>query len=665
LDKDDQDPQFTNRSKKKVKNVVLKFIGGTHPQDPGQTDTEQIIEETPPPSPEPAPALEQENGFLPSILEDEVTPVDSVDEGDHETHFVVSDAKAGEMRDKPLGEILLQVSNLKRNQLEEGLKALEERGGRLGDILIKLGHVTESQVLYSLSLQMGLPFLRDIEIEDVDPEICSALPIHFAKKHGILPIKHDGDGVLVATSNPLDVYPLDDVRILLNQEVKPVVTPPGAIIDAINRAYDRDANAAQQIIEDFDEDSLDIISSALEEPADLLDASDEAPVIRLVNSTLFQAVKQRASDIHIEPFEKELAVRYRIDGILYNVLTPPKRIQPSITSRVKIMAGLNIAEKRLPQDGRIRVTIAGKNIDIRVSVIPTAHGERIVMRLLDKTSILLKLEDIGFSADKLKRFNRLIYSPHGIILLTGPTGSGKTTTLYGALTRINSPDKNIITVEDPIEYQIRGIGQIQVNPKINLTFANGLRSILRQDPDVIMVGEVRDLETGEIAIQASLTGHLVFSTLHTNDSAGAITRLIDMGIEPFLASSSVIAIMAQRLVRIVCPDCRQKYSPGEEELREIGMDSALAGERPLYRAIGCQNCLGTGYRGRTGIFELLVVDDDIRTLILKNFDANTIKKTATEKGMLTLRQDGAKKVLQGITTIEEVLRVTQEDVVSQ
>jgi general secretion pathway protein E len=665
LDKDDQDPQFTNRSKKKVKNVVLKFIGGTHPQDPEQTDTEQIIEETPPPSPEPAPALEQENGFLPSILEDEVTPVDSVDEGDHETHFVVSDAKAGEMRDKPLGEILLQVSNLQRNQLEDGLKALEERGGRLGDILIKLGHVTESQVLYSLSLQMGLPFLRDIEIEDVDPEICSALPIHFAKKHGILPIKHDGDGVLVATSNPLDVYPLDDVRILLNQEVKPVVTPPGAIIDAINRAYDRDANAAQQIIEDFDEDSLDIISSALEEPADLLDASDEAPVIRLVNSTLFQAVKQRASDIHIEPFEKELAVRYRIDGILYNVLTPPKRIQPSITSRVKIMAGLNIAEKRLPQDGRIRVTIAGKNIDIRVSVIPTAHGERIVMRLLDKTSILLKLEDIGFSADKLKRFNRLIYSPHGIILLTGPTGSGKTTTLYGALTRINSPDKNIITVEDPIEYQIRGIGQIQVNPKINLTFANGLRSILRQDPDVIMVGEVRDLETGEIAIQASLTGHLVFSTLHTNDSAGAITRLIDMGIEPFLASSSVIAIMAQRLVRIVCPDCRQKYSPGEEELREIGMDSALAGGRPLYRAIGCENCLGTGYRGRTGIFELLVVDDDIRTLILKNFDANTIKKTATEKGMLTLRQDGAKKVLRGITTIEEVLRVTQEDVVSQ
>jgi general secretion pathway protein E len=499
----------------------------------------------------------------------------------------------------------------------------------------------------------------------VDSELCSVLPIQFAKKHGILPIKRDEGGVLVATSNPLDLYPLDDVRILLNQEVKPVIMPSATIIDSINQVYDRNANTAQQIIEDFSESSLNIITSALEEPTDLLDASDEAPVIRLVNSILFQAVKQRASDVHIEPFERDLIVRYRVDGILYNVLTPPKRIQPSITSRVKIMAGLNIAEKRLPQDGRIRVTIAGKNIDIRVSVIPTAHGERIVMRLLDKTSILLKLEDIGFSSDKLKVFNRLIRKPYGIILLTGPTGSGKTTTLYGALTVINSPDKNIITVEDPIEYQIKGVGQIQVNPKIDLTFANGLRSILRQDPDVIMVGEVRDQETAEIAIQASLTGHLVFSTLHTNDSAGAVTRLIDMGIEPFLASSSLIAIMAQRLVRILCPECRQKYSPSEEELREIGIDSKVVGKKSLYRTIGCEHCIGTGYRGRTGIFELMVLDDDIRSLILKNYDANTIKKAATSKGMLSLRQDGAHKVLKGITTIEEVVRVTQEDVAAQ
>jgi general secretion pathway protein E len=656
-------PGFNKGSKKRIKKLIERWIEDA-PHNAPRPAEEGGIEETAPLNPEFALETEDEMESPPSSSEEKYTPLQKTDDGG-ETWSMLSKAEAQELRDKPLGEILLKISALEQEQLEEGLSIQEEKGGRLGDILVKLGYARESQVLYALSLQMGIPFLKDVAVEDVEPELCSALPIHFAKKHGILPIKHDVDGILVATSNPLDIYPLDDVRILLNQEIKPVVMPPRAIIDSINQVYDRDSNTAQQIIEDFDENSLDIITSALEEPTDLLDASDEAPVIRLVNSTLFQAVKQRASDIHIEPFERDLVVRYRVDGILYNVLNPPKQIQPSITSRVKIMAGLNIAEKRLPQDGRIRVTIAGKDIDIRVSVIPTAHGERIVMRLLDKTSVLLKLEDIGFSADKLKIFNKLIHGPHGIILLTGPTGSGKTTTLYAALTRINSPDKNIITVEDPIEYQIKGVGQIQVNPKINLTFANGLRSILRQDPDVIMVGEVRDLDTAEIAIQASLTGHLVFSTLHTNDSAGAITRLIDMGIEPFLASSSLIAIMAQRLVRIVCPDCRQKYSPSEEELREIGIDTRGADIKPLYRAVGCENCLGTGYRGRTGIFELLVLDDDIRSLILKNYDTTTIKKTATKKGMLTLRQDGASKVLKGVSTIEEVVRVTQEDVASQ
>jgi general secretion pathway protein E len=656
-------PGFNKGSKKRIKKLIERWIEDA-PHNAPRPAEEGGIEETAPLNPEFALETEDEMESPPSSSEEKYTPLQKTDDGG-ETWSMLSKAEAQELRDKPLGEILLKISALEQEQLEEGLSIQEEKGGRLGDILVKLGYARESQVLYALSLQMGIPFLKDVAVEDVEPELCSALPIHFAKKHGILPIKHDVDGILVATSNPLDIYPLDDVRILLNQEIKPVVMPPRAIIDSINQVYDRDSNTAQQIIEDFDENSLDIITSALEEPTDLLDASDEAPVIRLVNSTLFQAVKQRASDIHIEPFERDLVVRYRVDGILYNVLNPPKQIQPSITSRVKIMAGLNIAEKRLPQDGRIRVTIAGKDIDIRVSVIPTAHGERIVMRLLDKTSVLLKLEDIGFSTDKLKIFNRLIHGPHGIILLTGPTGSGKTTTLYAALTRINSPDKNIITVEDPIEYQIKGVGQIQVNPKINLTFANGLRSILRQDPDVIMVGEVRDLDTAEIAIQASLTGHLVFSTLHTNDSAGAITRLIDMGIEPFLASSSLIAIMAQRLVRIVCPDCRQKYSPSEEELREIGIDTRGADIKPLYRAVGCENCLGTGYRGRTGIFELLVLDDDIRSLILKNYDTTTIKKTATKKGMLTLRQDGASKVLKGVSTIEEVVRVTQEDVASQ
>jgi general secretion pathway protein E len=376
-------------------------------------------------------------------------------------------------------------------------------------------------------------------------------------------------------------------------------------------------------------------------------------------------VSQKASDVHVEPFEKDIVVRYRIDGILYNVLNLPKRIQPSIISRIKVMGGLNIAEKRLPQDGRIRIKIAGRDVDIRVSAVPATHGERIVMRLLDKSSTILKLEDIGFSGDKLETFNRLIHNPHGIILLTGPTGSGKTTTLYAALSRINSPDKNIITVEDPVEYQIKGIGQIQVNPKINLTFANGLRSIVRQDPDVIMVGEIRDLETAEIAIQASLTGHLVFSTLHTNDSAGAITRLIDMGIEAFLVSSSLLAIMAQRLVRTLCRQCRQTYDPSDEELKGLGIQRETLQKKKLYRAVGCQRCMGTGYSGRTGIFELLPVNEEIRSLIMKQTDSTAIKKAAVKHDIPTLRQDGVRKVINGLTTTEELVRVTQEDILSE
>ncbi|NIS62543.1 MAG: hypothetical protein GTO13_18120, partial [Proteobacteria bacterium] len=404
-----QEPRFARRSKNKLKNVVLTLIESPRHRDLTRTE-ESKIEEKFPPNSEAGLEIEKESESPSSNVEEEITLASST-QGGRETEFILSEAAARGLRDKPLGEILLRISDLERDQLEKGLKTMEQKGGRLGDTLAKVGYVKESQVLYALSLQWGLPFLHDVDLDDVDPALCSALPIQFAKKHGILPIRHDGNGVLVGTSIPLDFYPLDDVRILLNQEVKPVVMPPGAIIDSINQVYDRDSNTAQQIIEDFDQDSLDVITSAPDEPTDLLDASDEAPVIRLVNSILFQAVKQRASDIHIEPFERDLVVRYRIDGILYNVLTPPKRIQPSITSRVKIMAGLNIAEKRLPQDGRIRVTIAGKDIDIRVSVIPTAHGERIVMRLLDKTSVLLKLEDIGFSADKLKTFNRLIHRP--------------------------------------------------------------------------------------------------------------------------------------------------------------------------------------------------------------------------------------------------------------
>jgi general secretion pathway protein E len=347
-----------------------------------------------------------------------------------------------------------------------------------------------------------------------------------------------------------------------------------------------------------------------------------------------------------------------VDGILYDKLAPPKRIQSTLVSRIKVMAKLNIAEKRLPQDGRIEIRIADKNVDIRVSTIPTAFGERVVLRLLDKSSVLLELSDLGLPEDRLKLVDRLIRTPHGIILVTGPTGSGKTTTLYAALNTINNPDINIITIEDPVEYQIEGIGQIQVNPKIGLNFANGLRSIVRQDPDVILVGEIRDMETAEISIQSALTGHLVFSTLHTNDAASAVTRLIDMGIEPFLVSSSVMAILAQRLVRVVCDDCKETYAPHEESLESIGITPEMAAGRKIYRGKGCPSCLNTGYRGRTGIFELMILDDSIKNLILKTSDANAIKRQAVEQGMLSLRQDGAQKVLDGITTIEEVFRIT-------
>jgi general secretion pathway protein E len=410
----------------------------------------------------------------------------------------------------------------------------------------------------------------------------------------------------------------------------------------------------------MDAESSDRILHELEETADLLDISDEAPVIKLVNLILFQAVKERASDIHIEPFQKELKVRYRIDGILYQRLDPPKRYQSAMISRLKVMAKMDIAEKRLPQDGRIPIKIADKDIDIRVSIIPTTFGERVVLRLLDKQSLLLGMGEIGLSPDKHQTLQDLISRSNGILLVTGPTGSGKTTTLYAALSQINSPDKNIITIEDPVEYQLWGIGQIQVNPKIGLTFAHGLRSVLRHDPDVILVGEIRDAETAEIAIQAALTGHLVFSTLHTNNAASAATRLVDMEIEPFLVASVVRAIVAQRLIRVICSECKEGYVPEPEMLKEVGITPEQLKGGKVYRGKGCPACSGTGYRGRTGIYEILLVSETIRQLIMKKADSVSIGRQAVEEGMKTLREDGARKIIEGITALEEVLRVTQD-----
>lgn len=561
-----------------------------------------------------------------------------------------------------IGQILIEKHALTPAQLEEGLRLQKEQGGKIGEILVRLKVLTEDAVLEALSQQWQLPYRSSLDPKEIELALAEKVPISFAKRYELLPFKRTGKVIQVAASNPLFLGALDDLRLLLGEPIEVVAVPSRVVVSSINYVYERATAGAEQAISDLAEgESLSALAEELAEPEDLLDASDEAPMIRLVNSILFQAVQQRASDIHFEPFEKEIAIRYRIDGVLYNILAPPKRLQSSLISRIKIMAGMNIAEKRLPQDGRIGLKIGGREIDIRVSDVPTAHGERLVLRLLDKTSILLNLEDIGLSPDGLATMDQLIQMAHGIILVTGPTGSGKTTTLYAGLSEINSPDKNIITIEDPIEYQLKGIGQIQVNPKIQLTFASGLRSILRQDPDVIMVGEIRDTETAEIAIHASLTGHLVFSTLHTNDSAGAITRLLDMGIEPFLVSSSVVAIVAQRLVRQICPECRVSYRPTPEELGKLGIKQAPP-HLVFHRGKGCAHCINTGYRGRSGIYEILVLDDELRNLILSKVDSSKIKAKAVSKGMLTLRDDGARRILSGMTTTEEVLRVTQEEI---
>jgi general secretion pathway protein E len=566
----------------------------------------------------------------------------------------------------PLGEIMVAQGAISREKLDEALAAQKERGERLGEILISLKACSEEQVLKALAAQLELPYQMRLGADEVSQDVINLVPINFAKQARLMPLRMDGDGgVIVAMADPLDTGAVDSVRQLLAASVSPILVPTQAILDCINSVYDRAKNEAEQLVGDLEAGDLDTVAHELEEPQDLLDSSDEAPIIRLVNSLLFRAAKERASDIHIEPQEKDICVRFRVDGVLQEVIRPPKRFQNSIISRVKIMGGLNIAEKRLPQDGRIRVKLAGRDIDIRLSTTPTVYGERVVMRLLDKSTVLLDLAEIGMDKAQLKIMESIIHRSHGIILVTGPTGSGKTTTLYAALSKINSPDLNIMTIEDPVEYQLKGISQTPVNAKIELTFANGLRSFLRQDPDVIMVGEIRDLETAEIAIQASLTGHLVFSTVHTNDAAGAITRLVDMGVEPFLVASSLMGVLAQRLVRVLCKDCRMPYFPTPEELKEIGLTADQVREGSggmLYKPAGCDQCNSTGYRGRSGIYEMMLIDDEIRQLILKNVDSGTIKKAAvSSKGMLTLMDDGALKVLKGVTSIAEVLSVTQED----
>jgi general secretion pathway protein E len=488
--------------------------------------------------------------------------------------------------------------------------------------------------------------------------LVAKIPIGYARKHLILPCRSASGELVLLSGDPEAKAAIDEMRFLAGP-VRVVAAPAEEVLSRIDAAYEHAHAPERDIAEGLDAEwDLDV-TAAIEETKDLLDSPDEAPVIRFVHSVLFRAIRERSSDIHFEPYEKELVVRNRVDGILYPMVSAPRKWHAPAISRIKVMSGLDIGERRLPQDGRIRIRLGGKEIDIRVSTVPTSFGERAVLRILDRSSILLGLSDLGLDPQDLAQLEKFLSRSSGILLVTGPTGSGKTTTLYAALQRLDSGTKNIITIEDPVEYQIRGIGQIQVNPKINLTFAGGLRSILRQDPDIIMVGEIRDQETAEIAIQASLTGHLVLSTLHTNDSASAVTRLVDMGIEPFLVASSVSGVMAQRLVRRLCADCKVPYVPGEAEVRGLGLPPGTKG--PFYRPAGCPKCSNTGYIGRTGLYEILPADEAIRSLILTRADADGIKALAVTKGMRTILAAGAEKIVAGTTSVEEVLRVTQED----
>jgi general secretion pathway protein E len=590
------------------------------------------------------------------------------------------------MEQRFLGEILHRRAGLALDRLEALYAVQREKGIDLVDLLVNGNVLDEATIAKALADESELPYVEKPEPDRISTELATRLPIGFAKSHKILITNEDDFAVYALIGDPFDTVALDEIRVLFGKPVEASVSPSEKIEDAINRVYEREAGGGEL---ESDEEQVDDEAAG----GDILDSDDEAPVIRWVNSLFLQAMKERASDIHIEPEEKEVIVRYRIDGELYVARRAPRAFMSSIVSRIKIESALNIAEKRLPQDGRITKKIAGKSFDIRVSTIPTSRGyERIVMRLLNKSSVLLDLPDLGFSGRDYALMDNLIHRPDGIILVTGPTGSGKTTTLYACLNRINQPNINILTAEDPVEYELGQIHQVHVNAKIGLTFASALRAFLRQDPDVVMVGEIRDKETVEIAINASLTGHLVLSTIHTNDAAGAFTRMVDMGVEPFLLRSSVIGILAQRLVRILCPHCKEAYEAKPSDLEELGVTSDraqsrrkrqqiassryyprnIASDDPLeaiperyltfFRPKGCDKCAQTGFSGRRGIYELLMMDDVVGPLVLKGADAQAIKRAAMEQGMDSLRDDGARKVLAGLTSVEEILVATQDDV---
>lgn len=550
-----------------------------------------------------------------------------------------------------IGELLLQHTALTQVQLDEALNVQKEENKLLGEILLSKNYIHPHDIVKVMCHQVDIPYLNELNIEDIDPNIVTDISINYAKHHEVLPIMETQNTVTVAMSDPFNFNSINDLTGIFKKEINVVVTTPLKIQDAVNRVYEKANSNLVNSIEDEFEENLD-----LDGPIDILDAAaDEAPVIRFVNSIIFRAVKERASDIHIEPYEKDVVYRFRINRVMTEILRQPKKTHAAVSSRIKVMAKLDIAEKRLPQDGRIKIKIAGKDIDIRLSTVPIQNGERIVMRVLEKTNTVLELESLGFQGKVLQGLRELSTKKNGVLYVTGPTGHGKSTTLFAILDRMNTPDRMIITVEDPVEYELAGISQIQVNHKIDLSFARALKAILRQNPDVVMVGETRDQETAEMAINASLTGHFVLSTLHTNDASAAPTRLIDMGVQPFLISSSLVGVLAQRLVRKLCSHCKEETTLTDFEKQTLDVE-VIPEDATICKPIGCEKCSMTGYGGMTVVAELLIITDTIRQLILAKTDSSTIKKAAVKEGMLTLADDAITKIYGGVTSVEEVLR---------
>jgi general secretion pathway protein E len=562
---------------------------------------------------------------------------------------------------KDVGDLLIEAGLITTDQRDQCEKESNESGAAITECLLAKKIITPEALAKALAAYVGAPYIDAVTDKMADITTLGKIPLKFLRENEVMPVILDGK-ITTLTSNPMHFQPIDELSLLLGGNIGFAVAQPKTIVEAINKYYPLEGT--KQMMQELaeEEPALEQVEFTDIDEGDIVSMAAEAPVIKLVNHILYQAVKQGASDIHIEPYEKEVGVRYRIDGVLYNIMSPPKRIQDALTSRIKIMANLNIAEKRVPQDGRIDLRIAGKPYDIRVSILPVQFGERIVMRLLDKSRTFSNLKDIGFSDRDFAIITAAISKPNGIIYVTGPTGSGKTSTLYAVLGELNKPDVNIITVEDPVEYQTKGIGQVQVRSKIGMTFAAALRSILRQDPDIVMIGETRDQETAQIAIQAALTGHLVLSTLHTNSAPATITRLLDMGVEPYLIASSLELAIAQRLVRKLCPYCKKPYKPTLEKLASIGLDEKDVKDITFYEPVGCEECAQTGYKGRLAIFEMMEVTSELAKLIMERADTSLLRQQAMKDGMTLLVQDGLRKIKEGLTTISEVLSVATVEV---